>query len=111
MSLPSSALAPVSGADWPNTTLVGVTPGALCAWAPSATAAAARPAAARIMKFGDFISSPVRRFCALVLVRAGGHQHRHEFARPVGGRQFAEPAVEFRAEHPPRRQVFRRGVG
>src|SRR5258706_16367567 len=38
MSLPSSALAPLNGADWPMTTLRAVTPGACACAAPAQTA-------------------------------------------------------------------------
>src|SRR5437899_560894 len=38
MSLPSSALAPLSGADWPMTTLRALTPGACACAAPAQTA-------------------------------------------------------------------------
>ena len=48
MSLPSSALAPVSGADWPMTMVVALTPG-VCACADAMASAAAASAAKRTL--------------------------------------------------------------
>src|ERR1700694_175522 len=47
MSLPNSALAPVSGADWPMRIVVAVTPGA-CAWALARPTTHASPVAIRV---------------------------------------------------------------
>src|SRR6185436_16159354 len=66
MSLPSSALLPVSGVDWPMTMERAVTPGTCCAWADRAMAAKATKAR-RSMRF-----SPGRRLYRLTSVKAGG---------------------------------------
>src|SRR5712691_7429007 len=59
MSLPSSALAPVSGADWPMTIVLAVTPGDCCACTPIPGAASAR-----------LIRSPVSLLSATIIIRS-----------------------------------------
>src|ERR1700704_6455336 len=59
MSLPSSALAPVSGADWPITIVLAVTPGDCCACTPIPGAASAR-----------LIRSPVSLLSATIIIRS-----------------------------------------
>src|SRR5580765_1426809 len=116
MSLPSSAFAPVSGADCPIRMRLALTP-AGCAFAPAIAAANTAAAAARVkvrllktsmgMPSLGWITVGVPFTVARVLSFEGRAQHhrRHVLLQVLAG-QRADAAVEAFAEDSVRRHEF-----